>query len=78
MITRGSLIVGLRSRVSEGNAWLISSLLLSALPIPNVHFGFPLWAMPMQAMLTFLMGSGFYAIRRMSGTLLFSMLLHGL
>jgi len=78
MITRGSLIVGLRSRVSEGKVWLISSLLFSALHLPNVLFGFPLWAMPVQVLLTFIMGSGFYAIRRMSGTLILSMILHGL
>ncbi len=78
MITRGSLIVGLRSRVREGKVWLISSLLFSALHLPNVLFGFPLWAMPVQVLLTFIMGSGFYAIRRMSGTLILSMILHGL
>ncbi len=34
--------------------------------------------MPVQVLLTFIMGSGFYAIRRMSGTLILSMILHGL
>jgi membrane protease YdiL (CAAX protease family) len=78
MITRGSLIVGLRSRFSEGHVWLISSLLFSALHIPNVLFGLPLWAMPIQVLLTFIMGSGLYVIRRMSGTLILPMILHGL
>ncbi|MCP9793267.1 CPBP family intramembrane metalloprotease [Vulcanococcus limneticus Candia 3F8] len=78
MITRGSMIVGLRSRFSEGKVWLISTLLFSALHIPSVLFGFPLWAMPVQVLLTFIMGSGFYAIRRVSGTLIVSMVLHGL
>jgi len=73
MITRGSMIVGLRSRYSEGRVWLISTLLFSAL-----LFGFPLWAMPVQVLLTFIMGSGFYVIRRVSGTLILSMVLHGL
>ena len=44
MITRGSMIVGLRSRFSEGKVWLLSSLLFAALHIPNVLFGVPLWA----------------------------------
>jgi membrane protease YdiL (CAAX protease family) len=78
MITRGSLIVGLRSRFSEGKVWLISSLLFSALHVPNVIFGLPLSSMPIQVLLTFIMGSGFYVMRRMSGTLILPMMLHGL
>lgn len=78
MITRGSMIVGLRSRFSERKVWLYSTLLFSALHIPNVIFGLPLAAMPIQVLLTFIMGSGLYAMRRISGTLLLPMLLHGL
>jgi len=52
--------------------------MFSALHVPNVIFGLPLWAMPIQVLLTFIMGSGFYIIRRMSGTLLLPMILHGL
>jgi uncharacterized protein len=78
MITRGSMIVGLRSRFSEGGVWLISSLLFSALHVPNVIFGLPVSVMPIQVLLTFIMGSGFYVIRRISGTLILPMVLHGL
>lgn len=78
MITRGSLVVGLRSRWSEGPVWLVSSLLFAALHAPNVFFGLPPEAMPAQLLLTFVMGGGFYVIRRVSGTLLLPMLLHGL
>lgn len=78
MITRGSMIAGLRSRFSEQKVWLISTLLFSALHVPNVIFGLPLEAMPFQVILTFIMGSGLYVIRRISGTLIFSMILHGL
>jgi membrane protease YdiL (CAAX protease family) len=78
MITRGTLIVGLRSRFSEGRVWLISTLLFSALHVPNVLFGLPLASIPIQVLLTFIMGSGLYAMRRMSGTLLLPMVLHGL
>lgn len=78
MITRGSMVVGLRTRFSERRVWLISSLLFSALHVPNVHFGLPLAVMPIQVLLTFVMGSGFYVMRRMSGTLLLPMVLHGL
>ncbi len=78
MITRGSMIVGLRSRFGEGRVWLISTLLFSALHVPNVIFGLPMLAMPIQVLLTFIMGSGLYAMRRMSGTLILPMVLHGL
>lgn len=78
MITRGSMIVGLRSRFGEGQVWLICTLAFSALHIPNVIFGFPLALMPVQVLLTFVMGSGLYVVRRISGTLLLPMLLHGL
>lgn len=78
MITRGSMVVGLRSRFSEEKVWLFSTLLFSALHIPNVFFGLPMWAMPFQVLLTFIMGSGLYVIRRVSGTLLLPMILHGL
>lgn len=78
MITRGSMVAGLRSRVGEGRVWFFSTLLFSALHVPNVIFGLPLWAMPIQVLLTFVMGTGFYLMRRMSGTLLLPMALHGL
>jgi hypothetical protein len=78
MITRGSMIVGLRSRFPEVKVWLISTLLFSALHVPNVIFGLPMSAMPIQVLLTFIFGSGMYVIRRTSGTLLLPIVLHGL
>ena len=78
MITRGSMIVGLRSRFPEVKVWLISTLLFSALHVPNVIFGLPMAAMPIQFLLTFIFGSGMYVIRRTSGTLILPMVLHGL
>lgn len=78
MITRGSMIVGLRSRFSEGRVWLASTLLFSALHVPNALFGLPWSHMPFQVLFTFIIGSGLYAIRRISGTLILPMVLHGL
>lgn len=78
MITRGGMVVGLRRRHAEFRVWLISTALFSALHIPNVVFGLALWEMPIQLLLTFVMGSGLYAMRRLSGTLLLPMVLHGL
>lgn len=78
IITRGSLLVGLRNEFNEGKSWLFSTLLFSALHIPNVFFGLPLIAMLGQLVLTFIMGSGFYIARRISGTLILPVVLHGL
>lgn len=78
MTTRGSMIVGLRSRFPESKVWLISTLLFSALHLPNVLFGLPFSAVPFQMVNTFIFGSGLYVIRRISGTLILSMILHGL
>lgn len=72
------MIVGLRSRFSEVRAWLISTLLFSALHVPNVFFGLPSVEMPLQVLLTFIFGSGMYVIRRIAGTLILPMVLHGL
>ncbi len=78
MITRGSMIVGLRSRFPEIWVWLVSTLLFSALHVPNALFGLPASAMPWQVLLTFIFGSGMYVVRRVSGTLILPMALHGL
>lgn len=77
-ITRGSLLVGLRSQYTERKVWLYSTLLFSALHIPNVFFGLPLSGMLFQLLFTFIMGSGLYVVRRVSGNLILPMLLHGL
>jgi len=78
VITRGTMVVGLRSRLTEGKVWLYSTLLFSALHIPNVLFGLSPAGVPGQLVLTFIMGSMLYATRRLSGTLLLPIVLHGL
>lgn len=78
MITRGSLLVGLRSKFSEINVWLISTLFFVALHIPNIFFGQPASLLIAQLVLTSIMGSAFYSFRRLSGNLLIPIILHGL
>jgi len=78
MITRGALLVGLRSRCTERRAWLLSTLAFSALHAPNGLFGLPWSMVPGQLLLTCIVGSLLYACRRLSGTLLLPMFLHGL
>jgi membrane protease YdiL (CAAX protease family) len=72
------MIVGLRSKFGEPTVWLLSTLSFSALHVPNVIFGLPMSAMPIQVLLTFIFGSGLYAVRRVSGTLILPMILRGL
>lgn len=78
LITRGTMIVALRSRFTEGKVWLIGTLAFSALHFPNMFFGLPPAAMFGQLVLTFVMGTLLYATRRLSGTLLLPIFLHGL
>jgi uncharacterized protein len=78
MITRGSLLVALRTKFTEGKVWLFSTLLFSALHIPNAFFGVPFTSMLVQLALTFILGSVLYVTRRLSGNLIIPMLLHGL
>jgi membrane protease YdiL (CAAX protease family) len=77
LVTRGQLIVALRSRFGELGVWFFSTLLFALLHLPNTLFGTgPVGIL--QVALTFLMGSTFYLLRRVSGTLIFAMLLHAL
>lgn len=78
VITRGAMVVALRSRFSEGKVWLIGTLAFSALHAPNALFGLAVPGMLVQLVLTFVVGSLFYAMRRISGTLLLPIVLHGL
>lgn len=77
MITRGSLLVGLRTRYPEVKVWLFSTLAFSALHLPNMLFGQDVGPTIGQVVLTFLFGSLLWATRRLSGTLLLCMFLHG-
>ena len=77
MITRGGLLVGFRTKFPEERVWLYTTLLFSALHIPNVFFGESLAGMLGQLVLTFIFGSILWATRRLAGTLLLPMFLHG-
>jgi membrane protease YdiL (CAAX protease family) len=63
MITRGAVLTGFRSEFSEGKVWLNSTLAFSALHLPNVLFGLDPGGVVPQLVLTFVVGSMFYAVR---------------
>lgn len=77
VLTRGILVVGGRGATqNEVLVWFISSLLFGLLHLPNALFGLP-WQIAIgQVGFAFLAGSGFYVLRRVSGTLLLPMFIH--
>ena len=76
-LTRGVLVVGWRgSTPSEAWVWFWSCLLFGLLHLPNIFFGLGIYGMG-QVVFAFLAGTGFYVIRRVGGSLLLCMALHG-
>ena len=75
--TRGALIVGLRGRLMEPRVWLISTLLFAFMHLRNSVFGADP-AATLQVVLAFGGGSMLYLTRRLTGSLVFAMLLHGI
>ncbi len=78
MINRGTLLVGLRTKYPEGRVWLFSTLAFAALHLPNIFFGAPVLGTLTQFVFAFIVGSLLYSVRRISGTLILAMVLHGL
>lgn len=76
LATRGVLIVGFRGRYVETRVWLLSTLCFALLHLPNWIFGAGPAALS-QVVLAFLTGSTLYLTRRVTGTLIWAMLLHG-
>lgn len=77
LVTRGQLVVALRSRFGELGVWFFSTLVFGLIHLPNTLFGTGVAGIS-QVGITFLIGTVFYLLRRVSGTLIFAMLLHGL
>ncbi|QKJ20523.1 CPBP family intramembrane glutamic endopeptidase [Microbacterium hominis] len=78
LTTRGLLIVGLRGRFSEVWVWLFSTLLFGAMHSINAFFGQSIMSTAQQVGLTLVFGTGFYLMRRATGSLIWAMLLHAL
>lgn len=76
--TRGVLLVALRSRISEVWVWLVSTGLFAAMHLINVLLGQGVGPTISQVGFEFLGGTIFYILRRTTGTLVWSMVLHGL
>ena len=78
VLTRGILVVGWRGSTSnEVWVWFSASLLSGLLHLPNGFFGAGFVTSSIQVVFAFVAGSGFYVMRRLSGTLLIPMAFHG-
>lgn len=77
-LTRGILVVGWRGSTSnEVWIWFWTVFLFGIMHLPNGFFGAGFVASSLQVGFAFLAGSGFYLLRRVSGTLLIPMIIHG-
>ncbi|MCP1415240.1 CPBP family intramembrane glutamic endopeptidase [Paenarthrobacter sp. A20] len=76
--TRGLVLVALRSKLGEGWVWFLSSLMFGLMHAVNFFAGQALSPTLTQVVLTFALGTGFYILRRTTGTLLWAMALHAI
>lgn len=77
IVTRGLLLTGLRARVREPLAWFLSSALFGLMHAVNAANGQPLSSTLSQIAFAFLGGTTFYIVRRVTGSLVWAMVLHG-
>lgn len=76
--SRGFLLVGFRTRLSEGWVWFLTSLLFGLMHGVNIFLGADIGPTLGQMAFAFLGGTIFYIARRTTGSLIWAMLLHGL
>lgn len=77
LVHRGLLLTALRSRLSEVWVWFLSSALFAVMHFVNVLLGAPLAGTVSQVGAAFLAGTAFYILRRVTGSLIWAMVLHG-
>ncbi|MFC8680200.1 CPBP family intramembrane glutamic endopeptidase [Microbacterium ureisolvens] len=77
LTTRGLLLVSLRSRLSEVWVWFLTSALFGLMHLINALGGQPLAPTMQQVALAFGGGTIFYILRRVTGSLIWAMVLHG-
>jgi len=75
---RGLAVVGFRGGYSEVRVWLFTSILFGLLHGVNVVLGQGAVLTVRQVIFAFVIGSVFYAIRRISGTIVVAMVVHAL
>lgn len=79
LMFRGNSIVALRgAALPESTVWLLSSTLFALIHTPNIVLGATPLAAILNTAVAFLGGTIFYVVRRASGSILVTMLVHGL
>ena len=77
LTTRGLLLVGLRRRLAEVWVWLLTSALFGLMHLINAASGQPIGPTLQQVAFAFGAGTIFYVLRRVTGSLVWAMVLHG-
>jgi uncharacterized protein len=75
---RGLAVVGFRGGYSEVKVWLFASILFGLLHGANLFLGQGAGPTIRQVIFAFVLGSVFYAIRRITGTIIIPMVIHAL
>jgi len=75
---RGLAVVGFRGGFGEVRVWLFSSILFGLLHGANLILGQSAVLTVRQVIFAFVIGSVFYAIRRITGTIIIPMVIHAL
>jgi membrane protease YdiL (CAAX protease family) len=78
LLTRGLAIVGGRGSLHERWVWVFSSAIFGLIHVPNMFFGQGGATTVRQVLFAFGVGMTYYVTRRISGTLLVTMVLHTL
>ena len=78
LLTRGLAIVGGRGSMHEKWVWLFSGVIFALLHAPNALFGQSVGTTIFQMVFAFAIGTSYYVTRRISGTLIVTMVLHSL
>lgn len=77
LVHRGLLLTALRSRLSEVWVWFLTSALFALMHFVNILLGSPVAGTASQVGAAFLGGTAFYILRRVTGSLIWAMVLHG-
>ncbi|MFB6610422.1 lysostaphin resistance A-like protein [Agromyces sp. NPDC056379] len=77
LVNRGILLTSLRGTVREVWVWFSTSALFGLMHATNLFFGQELLPTLQQIGIAFLGGTAFYIVRRVSGSLIWAMVLHG-
>ena len=78
LMSRGLLLTAFRSRFPEVWVWLLTSVLFGAMHLVNAALGAPVVNTLGQVVLAAMTGTSFYIVRRVTGSLIWAMVLHGI